>query len=249
MRTFVISDIHGNNDAFRKALKHVKLKKTDCLILLGDNIDRGEDSKGVLDTILLLIENDFNLICLMGNHEEMFLNAFDSIVNLNAWLKNGGDKTLMSFLTSSIEKIAPKYIDLIKSFKNYYENDFFVFVHASLNMKINNPYSDIKTILWERDPFKYYDKDWIKNKILIHGHNPTLKEEIIINIENRNKIICIDNGSFMRKEDFGSICILELENFKYNFIKFSRLCIVVHTRCMFKKMSYQNNIWFITSIF
>lgn len=219
MRTFVISDLHGNNDAFRKALKHVKLKKTDCLILLGDYIDRGKNSKGVLDTIILLLENEFNVICLKGNHEEMFLNAFESFKNLNAWLKNGGDSTLMSFLTSSIEKIPIKYIDLIKSFRNYYETDFFVFVHASLNMKIDNPYSDTKTILWERDPLKYYDKDWIKQKTLIHGHSPTSKEEIIEKIENRHKIICIDNGSFLKKEEFGSLCILELENLKYNFIK------------------------------
>ena len=219
MRTFVISDIHGNNVAFRKALKHVKLKKTDRLILLGDCIDRGDDSKGVLDTIFLLVENGFNLICLKGNHEDMLLKAFDSDLNLNVWLKNGGDKTLMSFLTSSFEKISAKYIDLLKSFRNYFETDFFILVHASLNMKIKDPYSDIETILWDRDPIKLYNKDWIKDKTLIHGHSPTSKKEIINSIEKKNNIICIDNGSFLNKEDYGSICILELENLKYSFVR------------------------------
>lgn len=219
MRTFVISDIHGNNIAFRKALKHVKFKKTDRLIILGDFIDRGEDSKGVLDTILLLKEHNFNLICLKGNHEEMLLDSFENINNLNSWLKNGGEKTLLSFLTSSIDKIPAKYIDLIKSFVNYYEVDNYIFVHASLNMKIENPYSDIETILWEREPYKYYDENWIKDRILIHGHNPTPKDVITNSIESNSKIICIDNGSFLKKEEYGTICILELENYKYNFIR------------------------------
>ncbi|MFK7114089.1 metallophosphoesterase family protein [Flavobacterium oreochromis] len=219
MRTFVISDIHGNNNAFRKALKHVGLKKTDKLILLGDFIDRGNDSKEVLDTIFLLIENGFNVVCLKGNHEEMFLNSFENQVNLNTWLKNGGDKTLMSFLTSSIEKIPKKYIDLIKSFINYYIQDKFIFVHASINMKIENPFSDINTILWERETYKFYDENWLGERIIIHGHNPTAKNEIVKNIENKDKIICIDNGTFLKKEEFGSICVLELDNFNYNFIK------------------------------
>ncbi|RED26930.1 serine/threonine protein phosphatase 1 [Flavobacterium cutihirudinis] len=219
MRTFVISDIHGNNVAFRKALKHVKLKKTDRLIILGDFIDRGEDSKGVLDTILLLKEHNFDLVCLKGNHEQMLLDAFDNVNNLNSWIKNGGEKTLLSFLTSSINKIPSKYIDLIKSFAYYYENENFVFVHASLNMTIENPFTDIETILWEREPFKYYNENWIKNRILIHGHSPTAQNVIVSSIENKNKIICIDNGSFLKREEYGSICILELENYKYNFIR------------------------------
>lgn len=219
MRTFVISDIHGNNVAFRKALKHVKLKKTDRLIILGDFIDRGEDSKGVLDTILLLKEHNFDLVCLKGNHEQMLLDAFDNVNNLNSWLKNGGEKTLLSFLTSSINKIPSKYIDLIKSFSYYYENENFIFVHASLNMTIENPFTDIETILWERESFKYYDESWIKNRILIHGHSPIAQNVIASSIENKNKIICIDNGSFLKREEYGSICILELENYKYNFIR------------------------------
>ena len=101
MRTFVISDIHGNNELFRKSLKLVAFKKSDKLILLGDLIDRGIDSKGVLDTTLLLLETGLDVECLMGNHEKMLLDAFLNTNNLNQWLLNGGDKTLSSFLTSS----------------------------------------------------------------------------------------------------------------------------------------------------
>ena len=104
MRTFVISDIHGNNELFRNSLKQVGFNQEDRLILLGDLIDRGVDSKGVLDTVMLLMDTGFNLDCLIGNHEKMFLDASLSTTNLNHWLRNGGDKTLASFLTISIEK-------------------------------------------------------------------------------------------------------------------------------------------------
>ena len=160
MRVFVLTDIHGENELFRKALKEIGLKKTDKLILLGDLIDRGNNSKGVLDTIILLLDNGFDVTCLIGNHEQMFLDAFEDLNKLNLWLMNGGDKTLSSFLTSSIEKIPPKYIKLLKSFKYYHEYELYILVHAAVNMKIENPFSDLKTLVWERNPLEYLDKNW-----------------------------------------------------------------------------------------
>lgn len=219
MRTFVISDIHGNNELFRKALKHVAFKKTDKLILLGDLIDRGLESKGVLDTVLLLLENGLNVECLFGNHERLFLDAALNINNLNQWLLNGGDKTLASFLTSSIEKIPKKYFDLIKSFKYYKEESDYILVHAAINMKIENPFSDIQTLIWERDPMKYFDATWLGNRKIIHGHSPKSQKNIVKSINNNEQIICIDNGTFLKKVEYGSLCILQLENLNPIFIK------------------------------
>jgi len=222
MGTFVISDVHGCNDAFRKALKLIKLKKTDTLILLGDLIDRGEDSKGVIDTVLLLIEHEFNIICLKGNHEQMFLDAFDNIQSKINWLKNGGDSTLSSFYTSSIEKIPDKYIDFVKSFKLYYAYDNYIFVHAGLNMKIENPFIDEYSILWMRDQENYLNQNWIGNRLIIHGHNPTTRNEIERSINNLNNIICVDNGCFFNREGYGNICVLQLETMTLNFINAQR---------------------------
>lgn len=219
MRTFIISDIHGNNELFRKSLKQIGLKKTDKLLLLGDLIDRGPDSKGVLDTIILLLESGFNIECLIGNHEKMLLDASLNTNNLNLWVINGGDKTLSSFLTSSIEKIPLKYYELLNSFKYFLEMDNFIFVHAALNMKIENPYTDTETILWERDPFKYLNIEWLGNRKLIHGHNPKSQEFILKSIENDEKIICVDNGTYLNKKNYGTLCVLELENLKLNFFK------------------------------
>lgn len=218
MRTFVISDLHGNNELFRKALKQVGLKKNDRLILLGDMIDRGDDSKGVLDTIFLLKEHGFYIDLLFGNHEVMFLEALTDTNVLSQWLRNGGDKTLSSFLTSSIEKIPVKYIDLLRASKYYLEVEGFILVHAALNMILDNPFEDIHTILWERDPQKYLVPSFLGDRRLIHGHSPTIQEDIVRMIK-YEPIICIDNGSFLKRESYGSVCILELETMKVDFIQ------------------------------
>ena len=219
MRTFVTSDIHGNNELFIKSLKQVGLKKEDRLILLGDLIDRGVDSKGVLDTVMLLIDTGFNVDCLIGNHEKMFLDASLSTTNLNHWLRNGGDKTLASFLTSSIEKIPENYFEFISSFKYHLESENFIFVHAALNMNINKPFTDIQTMLWERNPARYLNENWIGNRKLIHGHDPRSQGEILQAIENDEKIICIDNGIYFSKPNFGTLCILQLETLKVSFFR------------------------------
>lgn len=218
MRTFVLSDIHGNDNAFRRALKSVRLKKTDRLILLGDYIDRGFDSKGVLDTIFLLMEHGFELICLRGNHEQMLLDALDDPDKLNNWLLNGGDETLSSFLTSSVHKIPIKYIDLLKSFRFCYEYDQFIFVHAALNMLISDPFTDVHTMLWSRDQNDLLDYGWLGRRILIHGHTPGTQQEIIENFKDLYPIKCIDNGVFTKKAGYGGLCVLELENFSLNFV-------------------------------
>ena len=218
MRTFVISDVHGCNDAFRRALKFIRLKKTDTLILLGDLIDRGADSKGVLDTVLLLIEHGFKVVCLKGNHEQMFIDALYSIQSKVNWLKNGGDMTLSSFYTSSIDKIPSLYIDLIQSFQLFYKTDDFIFVHAGLNMNLENPFMDEYSMLWMRDQESNLNETWLANRILVHGHNPTTYDQIRDSVSQRKKIICIDNGAFIRREGYGNICVLELEKLICNFI-------------------------------
>ncbi|RXJ49557.1 metallophosphoesterase [Gelidibacter gilvus] len=217
MRTFIISDIHGKNELFKKALKMVKLKKNDTLILLGDLIDRGNDSKGVLDTIFLLKEHGFKIELVLGNHEKMFLDSYENEDEHTKWMINGGDKTLMSFLTSSIDKIPKKYINLIKSSKVYLEKEGFILVHAGLNMNIENPFEDIETILWERNPKNLLNQDWLGNRVLIHGHTPQTKTEITKQLE--ENIIGIDNGTYLSTEKgYGSLGILQLETKEIIFV-------------------------------
>jgi serine/threonine protein phosphatase 1 len=218
MNTYIISDIHGCNDTFRKALKSIALKKTDKLILLGDLIDRGPDSKAVLDTVLLLIEHGFDIECVMGNHEKMFLNAFKDITERVNWIKNGGKETLKSFLVSKIERIPNKYIKFIKTFKTHLELGKYIFVHAGINMTLKEPFEDVHSLLWLRNWKEFYDEKWLNGRVVIHGHTPKSKEELEKQFFEKNKVLCIDNGSFLNNRNgFGAICVLNLEKMLVHF--------------------------------
>lgn len=218
MNTYLISDIHGCNSTFRKALKSIKLKKRDTLILLGDLIDRGPDSKGVLDTIFLLLEHDFNVICLKGNHEQMLLDSLNDLNSKINWIKNGGKEALKSFLVSEIERIPSKYIDFIKSFKMYHVLEQYIFVHAGINMLNDDPFSDEHSLLWLRNGEKFYNKEWLGKRIIIHGHTPRSRNDIKNQFIKKRQILCIDNGSYMKNKDsYGSICVLKLNDMSLHF--------------------------------
>lgn len=217
MSTYIISDIHGCNIKFRKALKSIKLKKEDTLVLLGDLIDRGPDSKEVLDTVFLLKEHNFNIICIKGNHEQMLLDSLNDFNQELNWLRNGGKETLSSFLTSDIEKIPEKYIDFLKSLDTYYILDDFIFVHAGIDMTLQDPFSDEKSLLWLRKWEEKFDEKWLGKRIVIHGHTPTEKDEIISRFKSKKQVLCIDNGSYLDKDGYGSICVLKLEDLSLHF--------------------------------
>ncbi|WCC43994.1 hypothetical protein PJW08_09265 [Tenacibaculum finnmarkense] len=84
-------------------------------------------------------------------------------------------------------------------------------------MKIQDPFSDIETILWERKPQELLNEKWLGNRIIIHGHTPQKKTAIIRQLN--EKIIGIDNGNYLNTEnDYGSLTILELGLMKIKFI-------------------------------
>lgn len=218
MSTYIISDIHGCNITFRKALKAIRLKKSDRLILLGDLIDRGVDSKGVLDTVLLLLENGFDVQCIMGNHEKFLLDSLSDLTSKITWLRNGGKETLRSFLTSDVERIPQKYIDFIKTFKYYLLLDNYILVHAGVNMTIEDPFSDQYSLLWLRDWGSLFDSKWLGERVIIHGHTPTEKISIMDQFSSNRQVICIDNGAYINdKTGYGSICVLNLEKKTFYF--------------------------------
>lgn len=217
MSRLAISDIHGYNSTFERLLKRIDFQKTDELILLGDYIDRGPDSKGVLDTILDLQDQSYKITCLMGNHEQMLLQTLENPSYKLNWYRNGGDSTMESFSTSSIDQIPEKYIDFISSLKFYYELEDYIFVHAGVNMLADNPLDDQLSLLWLRDWEQKYSKKWLGKRKVIHGHTPTLRNNIIKQAEYNENVVCIDNGCFVERPGYGSLCALDIDCFKFSF--------------------------------
>lgn len=213
MSRYAISDIHGHSSTFERLLKKIDFQKSDEL----DYIDRGPDSKGVLDTIMNLQDKGYHLTCLMGNHEQMLLQTLQDPSYKIYWLRNGGDTTLSSFSTTSVEKISRKYIDFIASLKFYFELEDYIFVHAGVNMLAEDPLKDQVSLLWLRDWEEMFSKKWLGNRKIIHGHTPTLQNLIIKQAEHNEKVICIDNGCFVERPGYGSLCAFDIDNIKFYF--------------------------------
>src|SRR5918998_722468 len=98
MRVLAIGDIHGCLHPFNDLLDWVKPDADDLVVTLGDYVDRGPDTRGVLDRLVGLKQSGMRLVCLRGNHEVMMLAArYGDRGDPANWLSVGGVQTLGSY--------------------------------------------------------------------------------------------------------------------------------------------------------
>lgn len=193
-----IGDIHGRLDMLETLIKFVD-ENVDApyqKIFLGDYIDRGHNSKGVLDYVRKCKKNGD--IVLPGNHERMFVEACDGgnpdRTFYRTFMANGGVETLKSFGVKNISDVPVEYINFIRNElldKNnlYYKDKFRIFVHAGIHSKMD--YYKVENLedilLWVRYPETYtYDN---QEFLVVHGHTPTGR------IFYRNNRLNIDTGA------------------------------------------------------
>lgn len=104
--TYVVADIHGRLDLLDNALDRIKKDREAepaTLVFLGDYVDRGPESAGVLHRLSSLAIKDVSVVCLMGNHERMLLDFLDDPdAKAERWLRNGGTETLSSFIPGRV---------------------------------------------------------------------------------------------------------------------------------------------------
>lgn len=184
MRTFAIGDIHGCLKQLQNLIKKLNLQKGDILIFLGDYIDRGPDSKGVLD-FLMELQKNFKCIFLMGNHEDLFLKSLQKDAEAQEiWIYNGGMNTLNSFsgdtfwrnAEEKLFNIPDKYIKFVENMLLFYETETHFFVHAGVNPHMGIETRNPEHLLWIRDFFLKSKRDF--GKIIVHGHTPTNEPDI-----------------------------------------------------------------------
>jgi serine/threonine protein phosphatase 1 len=207
-RTFVIGDIHGCAATLRQLIDAVlRPVPEDSIYLLGDLIDRGPDSKGVLDFIFELRERGLTVSSVRGNHEEMCLHAGDDRYYMELWSANGGLDTLESFQADGPGDIPHHYRSFLDTLPLYILLKEFVIVHAGLNFDTFNPFDDTSAMLWTRSP--YVDQQRLGGRRLICGHTPvsrTLLEESL----DSSKIL-LDNGCvYSGWPEMGRLAALEL---------------------------------------
>jgi serine/threonine protein phosphatase 1 len=227
-RRFVVGDVHGCLKSFRAmVMEKLKVTREDTLFLLGDYVDRGPDSKGVIDFIMHLKMENYNVKALMGNHEYMMLLSREDDDKFNDWMKNGSAQTLLSFgipaekttERESMKLIPEYYYDFISSLSYFEETDDFYFVHAGLGKNVTDPKDDIDSLFWSRREF--YNKGLLKNRILIHGHTPVSMASIQDRIfDSEGKVLNLDCGCvYPHFEGFGHLAALNLDTFELFFQK------------------------------
>ncbi len=210
MPRYAISDIHGCVKTFKALLGKINLTKEDELFLLGDFIDRGPNSRGVIDHIWKLQNGGFQVHCLRGNHEQMLL---DEIEKTNVWY-NGEDATLASFEVTKNNDIPQKYINWMNRLEYYFDLEDYILVHAGLNFLRKDPLADLQEMMWIRKWYDQIDRDWLGNRVIVHGHTPTKKSVIenSLTILDHLPVIDIDAGCFYESEGFGDLVAFNLDS-------------------------------------
>lgn len=214
---YVFPDIHGCMDTLQHALeKLIRPDKKDELYFTGDFINKGPDSKGVLDYILRLIDSGFCIRAVRGNHEQMLLKALENRAQEEDFIIRGGLETLDSFGISSVQNIPEHYIDFIKNLPFFIELENYYIVHAGFDLAGPEPFEDKNAMLTIRN-FEIIPEK-LKYKKVIHGHFATSLQEILYNlIEADSYDINIDNGCvYTHRVGMGNMFILNLNDLTYH---------------------------------
>lgn len=211
MRIYAIGDIHGRNDLLRLLLEQIDADDASRepaethLIFLGDLMDRGPDSAGVIETAMELRTEGRNVRFLMGNHEEIFVRACrknDTKVT-RFFLRIGGEATVLSYpmtraeyitldmdeLTGRLATLVPQeHLDFIDSFEDQIVIGDYAFVHAGIRPGIPLAEQKPSDLRWIREEFVEQRGDL--EKVVVYGHT------IYDDVEERGSRIGIDTGAY-----------------------------------------------------
>jgi serine/threonine protein phosphatase 1 len=192
MRILAIGDIHGCSQAFDSLLDQVKPTAEDRIITLGDYVDRGPDTRGILDRLVRLHEGG-HLVALRGNHEVMMVEARRTPGR--GWLSCGGRETLESYATDdavlpTLDAVPEKHWKFIEeTCVNWYETENHFYVHANAYPDLPLAEQPDYMLLWEKlDETRPHSS----GKVMVCGHTPQRNGLPL----NRLHTICLDTGAY-----------------------------------------------------
>ncbi len=194
-RIFVIGDIHGCLDKLEQLWERIDPHPDkDQLVFLGDYIDRGDDSSGVLDYLLQLQQTHAETIFLMGNHEKMFIDFLDG-EDRALFIYNGGESTLKSYFgriksfwsdanTISDEEalnllVPAQHRAFLEELHPYYVTENYIMVHAGVRHGVPLEQQSLDDLVWIREEFIYSEEDF--GKTVIFGHTPFVRPLVLPN--------------------------------------------------------------------
>ena len=226
-RIYAIGDIHGRLDLLDSVLARIDTDMGEhpasnaIRIFLGDYIDRGPDSKRVLDRLVNYCVTE-PTVCLMGNHEAFLREFLKNPDVLPIWRRCGGLDTLLSYglapkietdaqdqqeLASELDRILPSsHREFLSGLKQYFICGDFFFAHAGVRPGICLTKQSEYDLLWIREDFLLSEDHF--GKVVVHGHTPVLEPDV------RPNRINIDTGAYAT----GRLTCLVLESDNIRFI-------------------------------
>ena len=206
MRTLVVGDIHGKRVLFERLLEQIEYKPgADRLVLIGDLIDRGEDSRGVVERAIQLKEEAPETVSIIrGNHEVMMLSALaqPGSEEVELWYINGGIETLQSYLDEEGNLAIPEeHCNFIADLPTWIEDEHAIYVHASLVEDGSGGFfhpqetPDHPALIWARN--RHFFAEY-RGKTVVFGHTITgmlfgEREKVWL----RDSLIGIDTGAYL----------------------------------------------------
>jgi serine/threonine protein phosphatase 1 len=208
-RLYAIGDIHGRADLLRELHAMIRADAAAFegereIVYMGDFVDRGDDSRQVLDMLIEEPLPGFESIHLMGNHEHALLNFLDDPHAIPGWLSWGGRETLLSYgvsvgfatsdadlprLRDELERAMPAHhAEFIENLQLFHRGGDYYFVHAGVRPGVSLDKQRFEDQLWIREPFNSSSRD--HGAVIVHGHSICEQVEMLPNR------IGIDTGAF-----------------------------------------------------
>lgn len=211
-RIYAIGDIHGRLDLLQRLHKKIledaapNPRERQVIVYVGDYVDRGPDSVGVIELLLARPFAGFETHYLKGNHEDFMLRFLDNGANGNVWLMNGGIETLQSYgvylpwdlggdlggypqappplgpgemesLRLALKAAVPEsHLDFLSHLERHHSEGDYLFVHAGIRPGIPLEKQSERDLIWIREDFLDYEGDF--GAIVVHGHSPRSKPDI-----------------------------------------------------------------------
>ncbi|MHA1517513.1 MAG: metallophosphoesterase family protein [Alphaproteobacteria bacterium] len=190
---YAVGDIHGRSDLLAELLSKIEADAATCLatkkrlVFLGDYVDRGPDSRGVVDILIQDAPADFSMLFLKGNHEALLLDFLADAERLYHWRINGGDATMASYgvdvdglaaanappeawRKAFASALPSAHLDFFQHLELQVPAADYLFVHAGVRPGLPLDAQREADLIWIRDEFLSSSEPF--GKIVVHGHTP-----------------------------------------------------------------------------
>ena len=169
--TYVIPDVHGRYDLLCEGLSDISAHSqgsAGVIVMLGDYVDKGPDSKQVIDRLLSGVADGWNLVALKGNHDAMMVEALRDPSKMTAWMEKGGDAALASY-GGDPAAVPQSHIAWLDQLRLMHVDTHRLYVHAGVDPDISLARQNEATLLWKRYPKGF--SGGFGELHVVHGHD------------------------------------------------------------------------------